>query len=71
MSNVRSGANEFEGVPLVIAGSCGGYFKTGRSLAVTGVPNSRVLVALCNAMGAPTQTFGYAPYGGELGVLKG
>jgi hypothetical protein len=70
MNNMRDGLGATIGVPLVMAGSCGGYFKTGRSLALTGVPNNQVLVALCNAMGAPTQTFGYAPYGGELSVLK-
>jgi hypothetical protein len=70
MSNARTGAFEIKGVPWFLAGSCGGYFKTGRSLALTGVPNNQVLVALCNALGAPTQTFGYAPYGGELSVLR-
>ena len=70
MSNMRTGAFEFEGVPWFMAGSCGGYFKTGRSLALTSIPNNQVLVALCNAMGTPTQTFGYAPYGGELSVLR-
>jgi hypothetical protein len=29
------------------------------------------LVALCNAMDTPVQTFGEKSYGGELTVLKG
>jgi len=60
-------------VPVVMAGSCGGYFKTGRSLALpAGTPNNGLLVALCDAMGTPTPsgTFGEPTYGGELTVLK-
>jgi hypothetical protein len=70
MNNMRSGAGETTGVPVVMAGSCGGYFKTGRSLALTGTPNNQLLVALCNAMGTPVQTFGETRYGGELTVLR-
>ena len=44
-----------------MAGSCGGYFKTGRSLALpAGTPNNGLLVALCNAMDTPVTTFGEA-----------
>lgn len=72
MSNMRTGTHETTGVPAVLAGSCGGYFKTGRSLAVpTGTANNAVLVGLCNAMGTPVDTFGEASYGGELAGLKG
>ena len=74
MNNMRTGTHETTGVPVVMAGSCGGYFKTGRSLALpAGTPNNGLLVALCNAMGTPTATgtFGEAMYGGELTVLKG
>jgi hypothetical protein len=72
MNNMRTGTHETTGVPVVMAGSCGGYFKTGRSLALpAGTPNNGVLVAICNAMGTPVQTFGAAMYGGELAVLKG
>jgi hypothetical protein len=71
MSNMRTGARESTGVPAILAGSCGGYFKTGRSLSLTNTPNNGVLIALANAMGIPTTTFGEAMYGGELTVLKG
>jgi hypothetical protein len=72
MNNMRTGTHETTGVPVIMAGSCGGYFKTGRSLALpAGTPNNGVLVAICNAMGAPVDTFGAAMYGGELTVLKG
>jgi hypothetical protein len=71
MSNMRTGQEESTGVPAILAGSCGGYFKTGRSLNLTNTPNNGVLIALANAMGVPTTTFGEAMYGGELTVLKG
>ncbi len=72
MNSMRTGTHETTGVPVIMAGSCGGYFKTGRSLALpAGTPNNGLLVALCNAMGTPVSTFGEASYGGELTVLKG
>jgi len=73
MSNMRTGIHETTGVPVVMAGTCGGYFKTGRSLTLTNTPHNGLLVALCNAMGtpAPAANFGQATYGGELTVLKG
>jgi Protein of unknown function (DUF1552) len=72
MNSMRTGTHETTGVPVVMAGSCGGYFKTGRSLALpAGTPHNGLLVALCNAMGTPVTTFGETKYGGELTVLKG
>ena len=72
MNSMRTGTHETTSVPVVMAGSCGGYFKTGRSLALpAGTPNNGLLVALCNAMDTPVTTFGEASYGGELTVLKG
>ncbi len=71
MSNMRSGLEETTQVPTILAGSCGGYFKTGRSLALTGIPNNQLLVSLCDGMGFPVATFGEPRYGGELTALKG
>ena len=71
MNNMRTGLGEPTGVPAIMAGSCGGYFKTGRSLALTNTPNNGVLVALANAMGFPVPTFGEPVYGGELAALRG
>ncbi|MFL5306289.1 MAG: DUF1552 domain-containing protein [Polyangia bacterium] len=72
MNSMRTGTHETTGVPVLMAGSCGGYFKTGRSLALpAGTPNNGLLVALCNAMGTPVSTFGESSYGGELTALKG
>ena len=46
MNSMRTGTHETTGVPVVMAGSCGGYFKTGRSLALpAGTPNNGLLVA--------------------------
>lgn len=72
MNAMRTGTHETTGVPVIMAGSCGGYFKTGRSLALpAGTPNNGLLVALCNAMDTPVTTFGETSYGGELTALKG
>jgi hypothetical protein len=71
------------GMPWVLAGSCGGYFRTGRYLRfgdwgqaspTSGknmVPHNGILVGLANAMGVPTETFGDSQYGGELPGLRG
>ncbi len=76
MNNMRAGLHDTTGVPVIMAGSLGGVFKTGRSLALPkGTPNNHLLVSLCNAMGTPAPsggtTFGEAQYTGELTVLKG
>jgi hypothetical protein len=58
-------------LPWILAGSCGGYFGTGRHVRYpSGTPVNGVLVALCNAMGVPTETYGDAQYGGELTELR-
>ncbi|MES1205247.1 MAG: DUF1552 domain-containing protein [Pseudomonadota bacterium] len=73
MNNMRTGIHEFNNVPAIMAGTAGGYFKTGgRSVLLpSGTPNNGILIALANALGVPTQTFGNASYGGELAVLRG
>ena len=72
MNNMRTGIHETRNVPVVMAGSCGGYFATGRSLTLPSntAHNNGLLIAVANALGVPTQTFGYASYGGELAGLK-
>jgi hypothetical protein len=72
MNNMRTGIHETRNVPVVMAGSCGGYFGTGRSLKLPSntAHNNGLLIAVANALGVPTQTFGYASYGGELAGLK-
>lgn len=72
MNNMRTGTHEYRNVPAIMAGKCGGYFTTGRSLKLpNNTPHNGMLIAVANALGVPTATFGHAPYGGELAVLKG
>jgi hypothetical protein len=72
LNTMRSGGEQYLGVPAILAGKCGGYFKTGRSLKLpAGTPNNGVLIALANAVGVPTPTFGAPQYGGELAGLRG
>jgi hypothetical protein len=72
MNNMRHGMHEFNNVPAIMAGNAGGYFKTGRSIKLpNNTANNGILVALANALGVPTETFGHAAYGGELSVLRG
>jgi hypothetical protein len=72
MNNMRHGMHEFNNVPAIMAGNAGGYFKTGRSLKLpNNTANNGILIALANALGVPTETFGHAAYGGELSVLRG
>jgi hypothetical protein len=44
--------------PYVLAGSCGGAFKTGQCIDFGGAANSGLLMALAHAMGVPTDDFG-------------
>ena len=54
MNSMRSGTHETTGVPVVMAGSCGGYFKTGRSLALpAGTPNNGLLGRALQRHGHP------------------
>lgn len=49
--------------PFIMAGSGGGYFKTGRYLSFDGtVPHNNLLVSIMNAMGLPGETFGNPAY---------
>jgi hypothetical protein len=49
----------YKNIPWVIAGSSGGYFKTGRQLNYTDQPHNNLLVSVCNAMGfSDVTTFG-------------
>jgi hypothetical protein len=80
-SEMNSGWSHYVGgLPFLLIGSCGGYFKTdgraiklgkwaGKSSGFTsagGVPHNRLLASLSNAMGVPVQSFGEAKYTGTL-----
>jgi hypothetical protein len=72
------------GVPIVMVGSCGGYFKTGRMVRLGswagksgayymgrgGVPNNRLLTTLANAMDLPITSFGNPKYAGAIPELR-
>ncbi|WP_224242184.1 DUF1552 domain-containing protein [Hyalangium gracile] len=45
-------------VPFVLAGSCGGYFRTGRYLKYNNAWHNDLLVSVLNAMGVPATKFG-------------
>lgn len=45
-------------LPLVLAGSAGGRFTTGRILTVDEQPMSNLFVTMLNTMGVPTESFG-------------
>jgi len=56
-------------VPFVIAGSAGGFFKTGQYLQFNGQPHQKLLVSICHAMGLNNPTFGDPSHG--TGGLEG
>jgi len=46
-------------IPFMLAGSAGGYIKTGQTLNIpVGTPHNSLLISLCNAMGLPDTVFG-------------
>jgi hypothetical protein len=71
------------GLPFVLIGSCGGYFKTGRTVKLgnwakktgeywsgdSNVPHNKLLASLGNAMDVPMDSFGEG-YAGALDELK-
>jgi Protein of unknown function (DUF1552) len=73
-----------QGIPWLLIGSCGGYFKTGRVVkfgtwigktgnyytAPSGVPHNKLLATIGNAMGVPMTGFGPPQYDGVLPELK-
>lgn len=73
-----------QGIPFLLIGSCGGYFKTGRVVRMgswigktgnyftqpSGEPHNKLLASLGNAMGVPMTGFGPAQYAGTLDQLK-
>lgn len=58
-------------IPFVMAGSAGGYFRTGRFLRYNNDSHSNLLVSICQAMGVETNTFGNPAYcTGPLRMLR-
>jgi len=72
MNNMRTGQHEYNNVPAIMAGTCGGYFGMGRSIRLpNNTAQNGILIAIANALGVPTETFGETEYGGELAILRG
>jgi len=58
-------------MPYVIAGTGGGYLKTGRYFDLGGESHLNLLVTLANAMGLPLTTFGMPEFcTGEIAAIK-
>lgn len=65
-------SHSFNNLPIIIAGSAGGYLKQGQYLnAGSNITNNRLFNTLASAMGVPTTNFGGSGLtGGELDVIK-
>jgi hypothetical protein len=50
------------GLPNMILGGTGGYFKTGQALALPATSPTKVLISIANAMGVDLKSFGTGPY---------
>ncbi len=73
--------HDFRDLPIVMAGSCGDYLRTGQYIKVTAndntlndddVPHSKLLTTILNAVGVQTTTFGDPTYAepGEIDLIK-
>lgn len=82
ITNVMGVNHMAVGLPFVLVGSCGGYFKTGRLLKYgdwagkadrywqnKGIPHNQLLVSLANAMDVPITQFGSSEF--PTGPLPG
>jgi hypothetical protein len=59
----RGNTHSHADAPFLVAGSAGGYFKTGQYLEFPGkVPHNNLLVSLLNSMGVDANTFGMPEY---------
>lgn len=59
----RGNTHSHSDAPFLLAGSAGGYFKTGQHLSFEGKnPHNNLLVSLLNSMGIETNTFGMPEY---------
>jgi hypothetical protein len=58
----KGGEHSRTDVPYVLAGRCGGVFKTGRYLSYEGINHNDLMVSLCNAMDVGVTTFGNPAY---------
>jgi hypothetical protein len=70
MSNMDEGANHYNGkIPIVMLGSCGGYFKTNQVVRYQKEAHNKLLTTVCNAMGLMVPVVGDPKYTGTLTQL--
>jgi hypothetical protein len=59
VTEIGQGNHNYDRLPWVLAGSCGGHFATGRYVKfANGTPHNNFLCSLARAMEVPTATFG-------------
>lgn len=58
----KGNSHSHQRMPFVMAGSGGGYFRTGRYCTYANASHNDLLVSLQNAFGIPDQTFGTPEY---------
>lgn len=54
----KGNTHSHQRMPFMMAGSAGGYFRTGRYVTYANAPHNDLLVSLLNAFGIEEQTFG-------------
>lgn len=54
----RGQPHDLSDIPVVLAGSAGGYFDTGRHVALAGESHNNVLLSIAHALGVEDETFG-------------
>lgn len=63
LNELGSGSkHSHERTPWVLAGSAGGFFRTGQVVSFPNEPHNRLLLSVCHAMGVPAETFGDPDY---------
>lgn len=72
-NNMDHGNNhKVKNLPYLLAGSAGGYFKTGRLVTAGNASHTQVLASICAALGVPTDGFIDPAYpAAELPGLRG
>jgi len=71
-SHVAAGASHsFRNLPIIIAGSAGGYLKQGAYVNAGNVGNNKLFITLANAMGVPLESFGGSDLqGGQIAAMR-
>ncbi|HYO93851.1 MAG TPA: DUF1552 domain-containing protein [Polyangiaceae bacterium] len=70
-NDMNEGANhDVNGIPYLIIGGCGGFFKQGQSISFPkNVPNNHLLTSVGHAMGLQIAGIGDAKFAGDIDAL--